>query len=309
MFGVDESTLSLRLIPRMQPLRFSSLTICFALLLGAFSVQAQDEFTIDGVDDPASAAAGSGSDADSGSESDSGGDGDESSNVFLNFIEKGGTFIWPLIILSMVLVGLIAYCFIDLNKRNFYPEKIISGLNDDMTRADLAHALDRAKHSPTCVGQVMYGAIEYVGDRGYQVLDDNGLYDSMADASQEFNRGRARTINYLSVIAQAAPMLGLLGTVSGMIKAFGKLSSDSMNPSQLAGDISEALLTTASGLVIALPALFFYFFFRDMLTGFVSRTDRHAFRLLNTLRRSIVAQSAAAAGGPTPTAPGDADKA
>ena len=142
----------------------------------------------------------------------------------------------------------------------------------------------------------MYGAAEYVGDRGYQVLDDNGLYDSMADASQEFNRGRARTINYLSVIAQAAPMLGLLGTVSGMIKAFDKLGDEGTNPSQLATNISEALLTTASGLVIALPALFFYFFFRDMLTGYVSRTDRHAFRLLNTLRRSIVAQTAATHG-------------
>lgn len=263
--------------------RFLSFFFIFALLFSHAAYGQGDDLSLEG-DEPAAA------------ESSGDGESEDEGNLVSNYFKKGGIFIYFLVGLSVILLGLVIYCIIDLSKRNFYPEKIITGLEDDFSRADLAHALERSKNSTTCLGQVTYSAVEYIGDRGYQVLDDNGLYDAMADASQEFNRGRARMINYLSVIAQAAPMLGLLGTVSGMIKAFDKLGDDGMQPSVLAGDISEALLTTATGLVIALPALFCYFFFRDMLTGFVSRTDRHAFRLLNTLRRAIVAQSAAAHG-------------
>ncbi|MEM1295036.1 MAG: MotA/TolQ/ExbB proton channel family protein, partial [Verrucomicrobiota bacterium] len=141
---------------------------------------------------------------------------------------------------------------------------------------------------------------EFIGDRGYQVLDDNGLYDAMADASQEFNRGRARTINYLSVIAQASPMIGLLGTVSGMIKAFDQLGGEGMgDPASLATNISEALFTTAAGLVIAVPSLFVYYFFRDRLAHYVAVTDKEAYRLLNSLRRAIVAKHS---GGASPAA-------
>lgn len=280
----------------MQRFLSFTLTVGFALILGAATqMQAQapaaDDFSIPGVDDPKPAAsptpaASPSGGADTASSADSG-----SGNLF-GFIKKGGMWMIPLVSLSVIMAGLVVYCFIDLGKRNFYPDKIVTGLKDDMQRADIVHALERAKASPTCLGQVIHGAAEYIGDRGYQVLDDNGLYDAMADASQDFNRGRARTINYLSLVAQAAPMLGLLGTVAGMISAFATLGdTGNSNPGELAASISVALITTASGLVIALPALFFYAFFRDKLTALVGRTDRHAFSLLNTLRRSIVAQS------------------
>jgi len=79
-------------------------------------------------------------------------------------------------------------------------------------------------------------------------------------------------VNYFSILAQASPMLGLLGTVSGMIKAFSTMGREGMgDPTLLAGHISEALVTTACGLIIALPALFCYFVFRNRLTQLISQ--------------------------------------
>ena len=71
-------------------------------------------------------------------------------------------------------------------------------------------------------------------------------------------------VNYLQVIASVSPMVGLLGTVSGMVKAFRTISEQGMGrPELLANNISEALVTTASGLMVAIPALIAYFFFKN----------------------------------------------
>jgi biopolymer transport protein ExbB len=73
-----------------------------------------------------------------------------------------------------------------------------------------------------------------------------------------------KPIGYLSIIGAVAPMLGLLGTVSGMIKAFQHISRGGMGkPEVLAADIGEALVTTATGLIVAIPAMLFYFYFKN----------------------------------------------
>ncbi|MEM0967898.1 MAG: MotA/TolQ/ExbB proton channel family protein [Verrucomicrobiota bacterium] len=225
------------------------------------------------------------------------------SNQFVKFLDQGGVFVWPLIILSLVIVGLSAYCLFDLTEKNFFPKKEYQALEAAMDGANLAQARSVSESSGTCLGQMMAGATEYIGDRGFQTLDDGALYDAMADASQEVNRGRARLINAFSVIAQSAPMIGLLGTVSGMIKAFDKLGQTGMgDPGQLAANISEALWTTLTGLIVAVPALWLYFYFRDRLAALIGSSDRKAFQLLNRLRRSVVAQTAGGM-GPPPAAP------
>ena len=87
-------------------------------------------------------------------------------------------------------------------------------------------------------------------------------------------------------------MMGLLGTVSGMIKAFGTLGNKGMgDPSLLAANISEALVTTAAGLVIALPAIFLYFFFRDRLEELITRCEEFGVEMLNELRRAAYASA------------------
>ena len=93
--------------------------------------------------------------------------------------------------------------------------------------------------------------------------DFNKVKESVEEASVEQLSKLMKPIDYLSIIGASAPMLGLLGTVSGMIKAFHTMGSGGMgDPAKLAENIGEALITTAPGLIIAIPAMFFFFFFK-----------------------------------------------
>jgi len=91
-------------------------------------------------------------------------------------------------------------------------------------------------------------------------------------------------INFLSLITGVAPMIGLLGTVSGMIGAFQKIGMGGMGkPEQLAGNIGEALITTATGLTIAIPAMFAYFLFRNSLSRIVRDAEAEYSVVLDSL--------------------------
>jgi biopolymer transport protein ExbB len=100
-------------------------------------------------------------------------------------------------------------------------------------------------------------------------LQENGASDRsvrVEDALASVESATLRWIQYLNVIATIAPMVGLLGTVSGMIGAFQTIASGGMGkPELLAGDIGEALITTATGLVIGIPAMIFFFILRNRL--------------------------------------------
>jgi biopolymer transport protein ExbB len=81
-------------------------------------------------------------------------------------------------------------------------------------------------------------------------------------------------VNYLNIFATIAPMLGLLGTVTGMIQSFDQLAAGRAEPQDLAGGIGEAMLTTAGGLIVGIPAMFFYFFFRNKLMVAISQIQK-----------------------------------
>ena len=95
-----------------------------------------------------------------------------------------------------------------------------------------------------------------------------------------------RYLNALGTIAAITPLLGLLGTVVGMIKVFTNITTVGVgNPAQLAGGISTALITTASGLVIAIPALIFYRYFRGKVDGLVVGMEKESLKLVDVLQK------------------------
>ncbi|MEM7700074.1 MAG: MotA/TolQ/ExbB proton channel family protein [Verrucomicrobiota bacterium] len=206
----------------------------------------------------------------------------------LQMIKAGGWSMWVLGTFSIAVIGLLVFCLIDLQRKNFYPEPLVNSLATDLESIDYDGALQKSQGSATCLGNVMEAGLAHIGERGYEALEGEKLEETMAAASRRSNRVRVRTINYFSILAQAAPMMGLLGTVSGMIGAFAKLSQGGTgDPSKFAGDISEALITTASGLVVALPAIFCYFIFRDRLQQLAAECDESAEDLMNTLRKAV----------------------
>ncbi len=214
-------------------------------------------------------------------------------------IKAGGTTMWVLGLMSIAVIGLGFYCPLDLKRSNFYTEPLVQSLHKHMRNSDLQGLIKQCNSSPQLLGRMLVPAATFLTEEGYDKSDNDLVRDMVAEASIKETRGRARLINYFSVISQAAPMMGLLGTVSGMIKAFGALETSGMgDPSALAGHISEALITTASGLVIALPAIFLYFFFRDKLDEHVARSEEHAAEILNTLRRAVLGLESGQGNGP-----------
>lgn len=207
-----------------------------------------------------------------------------------SMIKAGGPTMIVLGALSFAVIGLVVYGMIDLRKPNFAPDDLVAGLKADMERIDLESASQKLDPSDNCLSAVMTAGINHISSKGYEALETEKFEELLGAASQRFNRSRARTINYFSVIAQAAPMLGLLGTVTGMILAFGSLSnSGGGDPSVFADDISMALVTTAGGLVVALPAIFAYFFMRDKLQSLVAITDDAVEEIIETLNNALAA--------------------
>ncbi|MFV1994031.1 MAG: MotA/TolQ/ExbB proton channel family protein [Verrucomicrobiales bacterium] len=186
-------------------------------------------------------------------------------------IQEGGWAMFPLGALSMMWVALVVYNVLQLNKKKFAPDDLRAAIYENMAECRVRSAIEVAASSPSYLGRMLAAALPHVDATNPETLGRDGVEDAVAEFTVKENRGYMASITYFSILAQAAPMLGLLGTVSGMIKAFQTLSSSGgSDPSKLAGNISEALMTTATGLVIALPALFAFFFFKNRLQKLVS---------------------------------------
>lgn len=207
-----------------------------------------------------------------------------------DLIKAGGWAMWILGAFSLGLVGLFVYSLIDLTKGNFVPADLVLSVNSDMEAADIEGGLAKVQPGDNCFSVVVKKGLEHVKDNGYESIQSDDIRVEMAKVSNRFTRSRALQVNLFSIIAQAAPMVGLLGTVSGMIKAFGQLSSGENNkPDAFAESISEALVTTASGLVVALPAIFCYFILKYKLQSLVTDANDQASDMLAKLRRSVSA--------------------
>ncbi len=277
----------LKFMPKSRVLLLSKFLLAFLVVSLAPQIPAQElDLNIPGLEEETAPAAPS---------SASSGDGGVSSGEvnLLDMIKAGGWSMWVLGAFSVAVIGLMVFCSIDLQKRNFHPDALVATIQPDLEGANLEAVAGKLKGAENCLSSVLQAGINHISEFGYEALGTDKLDEVMANAAKRFNRGRVRTINYFSVLAQAAPMMGLLGTVSGMIGAFGKLSQGGTgDPSKFAGNISEALITTASGLVIALPAIFCYFIFRDRLQGLVAECDEKAEDLMGQLRRAVAAYHA-----------------
>ena len=139
------------------------------------------------------------------------------------------------------------------------------------------------KKNESLITTILSEGLERISDENY---DQKEVTDAIEEAGNEQMIIYMKSINYLSIIGGTAPMLGLLGTVSGMIKAFSVMSQGGMgDPSKLAGSIGEALITTATGLVIAIPAMIFYFVFKNNFLKTMSTMSRKISFFLNLYKK------------------------
>lgn len=200
-------------------------------------------------------------------------------------ILQGGITMFPLGLLSVAGIGLIIYGFMIVRTDKMLKPELVPQLQDELASLDYEGAKNLCLSDPCLMTNILNAGLDRISDG---VLDVGSMEKAMEEASvQEVTVG-LRPISYLSIIAQIAPMLGLFGTVLGMIKAFQKISLGGMgNAELLAGNIGEAMVTTATGLVIAIPTMLFYFYLKTRFMANVSQLSR----VLGNLTHHLVTAS------------------
>ena len=202
--------------------------------------------------------------------------------------KQGGWTMYPLGLLSVAAVGLTVYGFLATQTRKMLGTDHVPTLQQELMNLHVPQAKAVCEGSPGLLTNTLSAGLDRLSDG---VLDVPSMEKAMEEASVHEVTAGLKPISYLSIIAQVAPMLGLLGTVSGMIKAFQKIGAGGMGkPELLAADIGEAMVTTAAGLIIGIPAMFFYFYLKSRYLSNVSEMSR----VLGNLCHQLVA---AARGG------------
>ncbi len=190
-------------------------------------------------------------------------------------IQAAGWPIWPLLLTSIIAVALIIERMISLRESKIVPPTLLSDVIEVYARQGVnADVLEKlAKDSP--LGEVLAAGLR----------NEKSPRHVMKEAIEEAGRATAhnleRFLTTLGTIATAAPLLGLFGTVVGMIEIFGSQSPSGTNPQQLAHGISVALYNTAFGIAIAIPALIFYRHFKNKVDGFVVLMEQAASKLID----------------------------
>lgn len=209
----------------------------------------------------------------------------------LDLYHQGGGFMHVLLLCSIGTIAVAVYCFVQISKNKMAPQSLVHQVNAAMASRDVGSAYSACSSHPSSYGRVMSGALLKVNfDR--DLANKASMTDAAAEALDEEEHRQMVWVNYLNIFATLAPMIGLLGTVWGMIEAFDALASQSGDAKGLASGIKVAMITTAGGLIVGIPAMFFYFFFRDKLQGVMTTVQKHASFAIDILSGEIRLQGA-----------------
>jgi biopolymer transport protein ExbB len=201
-----------------------------------------------------------------------------------SIIQAAGWPIWPLIACSIIALALIIERFSTLRETRVAPPKLVDEVIG-VTRSSLPSAEVVNKLSAnSLLGSVLASGIRaVVADPR---INESNLRNAIENAGKVAMHSMEKYLGALGTIASAAPLLGLLGTVIGMIEIFASQSpGGGSNPQQLAHGISIALYNTAFGLMIAIPALMFYRYFRGQVDAYALRMEQAAERFVPHLLR------------------------
>lgn len=211
----------------------------------------------------------------------------ETSALNSYLLDGGPLTIFIVVVGLLSLIGLSVYNFINLGKAKFCPDDLKAAIHDHMLNCRVRSAIELAASHPSYLGRMLAYSLPNIDATQPQDLGRDHVEDAIADFSINENRKQMIWINLISLVAQAAPMLGLFGTVFGMIAAFATLREAGAEPSKLAGDISVALLTTMWGLVVAILAVIAYFFFKSRYNNLVAECHQTAEGLLNASVQTV----------------------
>lgn len=205
--------------------------------------------------------------------------------TFAEMLKQGGWAMWPLGLFSSAMLYFIIRNAMLLRPKNLLRADLKEEIEAKLAASDVAGAREICLNNPSLMTSVLDAGLERINENDFE---STHISEAIEEAGNEQMVTFMKPINYLSIIGGTAPMLGLLGTVSGMIKAFQTIAAGGMGkPELLAGNIGEALITTATGLIIAIPAMITYFIFKNNFIKNMSTMGRMVSHFLSVYRSAL----------------------
>ena len=196
----------------------------------------------------------------------------------LELVQAGGWLMLPIIACSVVALAIIAERIWSLRVNRVLPKNLVAQVWrwEKINQLNDQHLQELQAGSP--LGCILSSGIMNRNQ------ERDVMKESIEDTGRHVVHELERYLNSLGTIAAITPLLGLLGTVIGMIKVFATITTQGVgNPGALAGGISEALITTAAGLSVAIPTLMFYRYFRGRVRMLVIRMEQEALRMVEVM--------------------------
>jgi len=212
-----------------------------------------------------------------------------------SYFDKGGPIMWPLLLLSVLGVTVAIWRWMAIRAATQNIPSLLSSLRERLLAYDTDGAVQVCDRHPGPVSNIVRAGLLKFGRPKDEV--ELSLQDASAHELAVLERG----LPLLATVAMVAPLLGFLGTVTGMINSFDALASVGLNnPAAVASGISEALITTAAGLIIAIPVQMAYNYFLTRVNGTVRSMESAANLVLDALSELRAARSATDAPVPQP---------
>ncbi|MBQ74465.1 MAG: biopolymer transporter ExbB [Gammaproteobacteria bacterium] len=193
-------------------------------------------------------------------------------------VQAGGWLMFPIILCSIISAAICVERFWTLRSKQVAPKNLLAQVWNwiKANEMDARRLRELRGHSP--LGQILAAGISSQR-RGRELMKEN-----IEEVAGHVVHELERYLNTLGTVAAISPLLGLLGTVIGMIKVFSAIRLEGTgNAAILAGGISEALITTAAGLTVAIPSLFFYRYFMRKVDELVVSMEQEALKLVEVL--------------------------
>jgi len=201
-------------------------------------------------------------------------------NFFLpDMIVKGGWLMYPILLCSIIALGVFLERLYKLRHQRVLPSDLIRDVNDLIMRRRYPEAISLCQSHPSAIARIYLAGLRISGQPR----------QAIKEVVQEVGRREAadleRYLPVLSTVASISPLLGLLGTVSGMIETFNLISYYGVtNPGTLASGISKALITTAAGLTVAIPTLVGYRFVSAKADYLILILEEQSIKLIESLK-------------------------
>ena len=212
----------------------------------------------------------------------------EGGQTFFDIVFGGSAMditVWMLIFLtSLATIALIIDSFLSIRASKIMPVELVKAVKDALAEGDLGAAIEACESTPGPLSNILLAGFNNISE-GYDVI-----LDAVSSAASIETEKLMQRVNYLNLCGQLAPMFGLMGTVTGMVAAFGGLAtaSGAAKAAKLAMSISGALYTTAVGLFIAIPAILGFTFIKNNASKIILTMEALTYDLIKTLKGAEV---------------------